>query len=58
MNSTILTKRELFDEDVMKPLLTDPRFNMKDRERLSHYNKHRINGGSVITSYRYAAGCE
>ena len=31
---------------------------MKDRERLSHYNKHRINGGSVITSHRYATGCE
>ena len=37
--SQIITKREKFDEDVMKPLLTDPRFNKNDLKRLSQYNK-------------------
>ena len=36
--SNIITKREKFDEDIMKPLLIDPRYNRKDLNRLSTYN--------------------
>ena len=32
------TKTEYFDEDNMKPLLNDTRFNKEDRKRLSDYN--------------------
>jgi len=53
-----LTKREKFDEDNMKPLLSDTRFNKKDRERLTNYNKHRLSGGVLNVSYRFGRGCE
>jgi len=39
-----ITKRERFDEDNLKPLLSDERFNKKDRQRLTNYNKHRLSG--------------
>ena len=54
----IITKREKFDEDVMKPLLTDPRFNKNDLKRLSQYNKHRISGSEINVSYKFGGGCE
>jgi hypothetical protein len=54
----IITKRELFDEDVMKPLLNDIRFNKADRTRLSNYNKHRTSGSQLTVAYRYGLGCE
>ena len=53
-----IAKREMFDEDNMKPLLIDERFGKKDRERLSTYNKHRLTGGTINVSYRLGAGCE
>lgn len=53
-----LTKREMFDEENMKPLLTDENFNKKDRERLSNYNKHRVSGSRINVSYRFGLGCE
>ena len=56
--SNIITKREKFDEDIMKPLLIDPRYNRKDLNRLSTYNKHRVSGGEVNVSYKLGAGCE
>ena len=53
-----LTKREKFDEDNMKPLLSDTRFNKQDRNRLSEYNKHRLSGSTLNVSYRFGTGCE
>ncbi|KAJ1641061.1 hypothetical protein T492DRAFT_831536 [Pavlovales sp. CCMP2436] len=50
-------KTEYFDEEVMRPILSDDRFNSIDRKRLTEYNKHRINGGKVHVSYTYGAGC-
>jgi hypothetical protein len=52
-----ITKRELFDEDVMKPLLIDPRYNKGDRCRLSNYNRHRISGSIVNVCYKFGGGC-
>ena len=56
--SQIITKREKFDENVMKPLLTDPRFNKSDLSRLSIYNKHRVSGSEINVSYKYGEGCD
>ena len=53
-----IIKREKFDEDVMKPLLNDERYNKNDRQRLSKYNKLRMSGGSVNVNYKFGAGCE
>lgn len=53
-----LPVRECFDEDMMKPLLTDDNFARKDRDRLSAYNKRRLTGGAVPVSYRFGIGCE
>ena len=50
--SQTITKREKFDEDVIKPLLTDPRFNKNDLKRLSQYNKHRVSGSEINVSYK------
>lgn len=52
------TKTERFDEENMKPILSDENFNKKDRERLSNYNKHRLSGGVINVSYGLANGCE
>ena len=54
----IITKREKFDKNIMKPLLTDPRYNKSDLSRLSIYNKHRVSGGEINVSYKYGEGCE
>jgi len=56
--SQIITKREKFDENVMKPLLTDPRYNRSDLGRLSIYNKNRVSGSEINVSYKYGEGCE
>ena len=56
--SQTITKREKFDEDVMKPLLTDPRFNKADLKRLSQYNKHRVSGSEINVSYKFGGGCD
>ena len=53
-----ILKREMFDEDIMKPLLNDENFSKKDRQRLSLYNKHRSNGSCVNVSYKFGSGCE
>lgn len=53
-----LTKVEYFDEDNMKYLLTDTRFNKQDRKRLTDYNKHRQSGSQVLVQYKLANGCE
>ena len=53
-----LTKQELFDEDVMKHILTDERFNRQDRQHLSNYNKHRTDGSRINVSYKFGKGCE
>lgn len=52
-----ITIAERFDEDVMKPLLSDETFNRKDRERLSQYNKHRLSGGIVNVTYKLSDEC-
>jgi hypothetical protein len=52
------TKRERFDEDNLKPILSDTRFNKKDRERLTNYNKHRLSGSILNVSYRFGKGCD
>jgi hypothetical protein len=36
----------------------DERFNKKDRQRLTNYNKHRLSGSIINVSYRFANGCE
>lgn len=53
-----IVKIEYFDEEVMKPILCDDRFNSKDLARLSQYNKHRVNGSQINVSYKFGAGCE
>lgn len=53
-----LTKVELFDEDNLKHLLSDTRFNKQDRKRLTDYNKHRQSGSQVLVQYKLATGCE
>jgi hypothetical protein len=53
-----ITKREMFDEDVMKPLLNDPRYAKSDKCRLSNYNKHRVSGSTVNVSYKFGWGCD
>lgn len=53
----VFSRIEYFDEEVMKPILSDDRFNSKDRKRLTEYNKHRIDAGRVNVSYVYGTGC-
>ena len=53
-----IIKHENFDEDVMKPMLTDPRFNKQDKARLSNYNKHRRSGSLIHVNYKFGSGCE
>jgi len=53
-----ITKTEYFDEDNMKYLLNDTRFNKQDRIRLSNYNKHRQSGSQILVQYCLATGCE
>jgi hypothetical protein len=53
-----IIKREWFDEDNMKHLLNDNRFNKQDRQHLSHYNKHRTSGSQINTQYCFGLGCE
>lgn len=53
-----ITKRELFNEDVMKHLLRDERFAKSDRCRLTEYNKHRLSGSTINASYTFGKGCE
>lgn len=53
-----INKTELFDEDNIKYLLNDTRFNKEDRNKLSNYNKHRISGSRINTSYKFGLGCE
>ena len=53
-----LTKTEYFDEDNMKHLLKDTRFNKEDRNRLTTYNKHRRSGSQMLVQNKFANGCE
>lgn len=53
-----ITKVEYFDEDNLKHLLNDTRFNKSDRKRLTEYNKHRQSGGQILVQYKLAKGCE
>ena len=53
-----IIKREWFDEDNIKHLLNDTRFNKQDRTHLSHYNKHRTSGSQINTQYCFGLGCE
>jgi hypothetical protein len=53
-----ITKTEFFDEDNIKHLLYDVRFNKQDRKRLTNYNKHRQSGSQMLVQYRLGAGCE
>lgn len=51
-------KQESFDEDNIKHLLVDDNFNKADRDKLSHYNKHRLSGSKINVSYKFGLGCE
>jgi hypothetical protein len=53
-----IIKREWFDEENIKHLLNDNRFNKQDRTHLSHYNKHRTSGSQINTQYCFGLGCE
>jgi len=53
-----IIKREKFDEDNIKSLLSDERFSKQDRIRLSQYNKHRVSGSEVNVSYKFGNGCD
>ena len=53
-----ITKTEYFDEDNIKYLLNDTRFNKQDRKRLTDYNKHRQSGSQMLVQYKLATGCE
>jgi len=57
-NYETILKRELFDEENMKYLLSDERFNKQDRMKLSNYNKHRTSGSKLTASYKFGEGCE
>ena len=58
MTESTIVKQEMFDEDVMKSLLIDPRFSKKYLAKLSNYNKHRITGSTVNVLYKFGKGCE
>lgn len=49
-----ITRVELFDDDNMKHILNDDRFNKNDRIRLSNYNKHRRSGSTIVVEYKLA----
>lgn len=49
-----LTRKEYFDDDNMKFLLSDDRFNKNDRSKLSNYNRHRRTGSTMIVEYKLA----
>jgi hypothetical protein len=51
-------KKEWFDEDNAKLLLTSTDFCKQDRLHLSNYNKHRCSGSQVNTEYVFGIGCE
>ena len=53
-----IQKREMFDEDNMKYLTNDDRFNKQDISRLKLYNKHRVCGSTINVSYKLGQGCE
>ena len=53
-----ITKREWFDEDYMKQILIDDNFCKNDRKHLTEYNKHRLSGSQVSTTYKFGLGCE
>jgi len=49
-----IVKTEMFDDDNMKYILCDERFNKNDRTRLSNYNKHRRTGSTSLVEYKLA----
>ena len=49
-----IVRTEMFDDDNMKYLLGDERFNKQDRMKLSNYNKHRRTGSTMLVEYKLA----
>ena len=49
-----IVRREYFDDDNMRLLLNDDKFNRNDRNRLSNYNRHRLSGSIVNVEYKLA----
>lgn len=53
-----VSKRELFDEDMLHAIVKDDRFCKKDMARLSEYNKKRRNGGEQLVTYGFGKEVE
>ena len=52
----VITKRELFDEDVLKAMLKDERIAKEDRNTLSTYFKRfRVSPSTAIVNYSLSA---
>jgi hypothetical protein len=56
--SAHIVKKELFDPDVMKSLLSDERFAAVDRARLKKYYKARSKSNEVQVVYNFGKGYE
>lgn len=49
-----IVRREYFDDDNIRLLINDDKFNKNDRNRLSNYNRHRLSGSIVNVEYKLA----
>jgi hypothetical protein len=49
---------EKYDENMLKPMLSDKSFYNKDIKRLNCYNKARRTAGEMLVNYCFALGCE
>jgi hypothetical protein len=56
--SSHIVKKELFDADIMKSVLSDERFAAVDRARLKRYYKARSQPNEVRVVYNYGKGYE
>ena len=56
--SAHIVKKEIFDPDVMKSLLSDERYAAMDRARLKKYYKARTKSNEVQVVYNFGKGYE
>jgi hypothetical protein len=57
-SSCHIVKKELFDPDMMRAILSDSAFSLIDRNRLKKYYKHRSKSNEVTVVYNFAKGYE
>ena len=53
-----LIKKEEFDDQDIKAIISDPHFDKSDRDKLVKYFKHRSNNGEILVNYMFGEGCE